>query len=114
MAPYDARASLADAILRRPALKPDVAPVLPDQALSAVQALEGYTSQVFASIGKEGGTLAVGRPADLAAFSLDPLRVDPDAFAQARVLLTLIGGVPVVGRDLVTIAVDAVRSEMSA
>jgi predicted amidohydrolase YtcJ len=101
VAPYDARASIADAILRRPALKPDVAPVLPAQALSALQALEGYTSQVYASIGATGGTLSVGRPADLAAFAVDPLTADPDDVAIAEVLLTLIDGEPVVGRHRV-------------
>lgn len=113
VAPYDARASLADAILRRPALKPDVAPVLPDQALSALQALEGYTSQVFASIGAEGGTLGIGSPADLAAFAVDPLTADPDDFASAEVLLTLIDGEPVVGGELLEPAATSTK-EVSA
>lgn len=115
VAPYDARASLADAILRRPALHPDVAPVRPDQALSALQALEGYTTQVFDSIGATGGTLAVGRPADLAAFSVDPLTGDPDDFARADVLLTLIDGAPVVGRDRVSATASiTTKTEVSA
>ncbi|PSL38533.1 hypothetical protein CLV49_2158 [Labedella gwakjiensis] len=114
VAPYDARASLADAVLRRPALKPDVDPVLPAQALSARQALEGYTSHVFASIGEEGGTLAVGSPADLAAFALDPLTADPDDFAGAEVLMTLIDGVPVIGRERFGPAVVENGEEVSA
>ncbi|WP_243695987.1 amidohydrolase [Labedella phragmitis] len=99
VAPYDARASIADAILRRPALKPHVAPVLPDQAVSALQALEGYTTHAFASIGAVGGTLAIGAPADLTAFAVDPLDSDPDDFAASAVLLTLVDGVPVIGAD---------------
>lgn len=97
VAPYDARASIADAILRRPALKPHIAPVRPDQAVSALQALEGYTTHAFASIGAVGGTLAVGAPADLVAFAIDPLDSDPDDFAGSDVLLTLIGGEAVIG-----------------
>jgi predicted amidohydrolase YtcJ len=112
VAPYDARASLADAILRRPALKPDVEPVLPAQALSARQALEGYTSEAFASIGADGGTLAIGRPADLAAFAVDPLTADPDDFARTEVLLTLIDGVPVVGRQLIETAAAAAEASV--
>jgi predicted amidohydrolase YtcJ len=96
VAPYDARASIADAILRRPAGKPDVAPVRPDQSISALQALEGYTTHAFASIGRTGGSLSVGSPADLAAFRIDPLTGDPDDFATADVLLTLVGGAAVV------------------
>ncbi|RWZ68758.1 amidohydrolase [Labedella populi] len=99
VAPYDARASIADAILRRPALKPHVAPVLPEQAVSALQALEGYTTHAFASIGAVGGTLSMGAPADLVAFAVDPLDSDPDDFAASDVLLTLIDGTPVIGAD---------------
>lgn len=108
VAPYDARASIADAILRRPALKPHVAPVRPGQAVSALQALEGYTTHAFASIGAVGGTLAVGAPADLAAFAIDPLDSDPDAFAGSDVVLTLIDGAAVIGGALIDdVRVDA-------
>lgn len=114
VAPFDARASLADAVLRRPAGKPSIDPVLPDQALSALQALEGYTSEVFAAIGAEGGTLGIGRPADLAAFARDPLRADPDDFARSAVLLTLVGGVPVTGRDALAGLAARATEEVSA
>ena len=102
VAPYDARASIADAILRRPALKPHVAPVRPEQAVSALQALEGYTTHAFASIGAVGGTLAVGSAADLVAFAIDPLDSDPDDFAVSDVILTLVDGEAVIGDALLT------------
>lgn len=44
IAPFDPRGVMAAARLRRPAARPDLAPVGPGQALSAAQALHGYTA----------------------------------------------------------------------
>ncbi|MFJ8895529.1 amidohydrolase [Leifsonia sp. NPDC102414] len=105
IAPYDPRGILAAAQLRRPAGRPEIEPVVPDQALTARASLEGYTSEYWRSVGEAGGIIAVGMPADLTVFADDPLHTDPDAFAETAVLLTVVGGEVVV--DAVAL-VDAV------
>ncbi len=83
---------MADARLRRPATEPAVAPVGPDQALTALQALEGYTTHAHRSVGAEGGALVVGTPADLVVVDVDPLAATPEDVARARPLLTMVEG----------------------
>jgi predicted amidohydrolase YtcJ len=95
VAPFDPRPIFADAQLRRPANHPHIDAVLPEQGLTARQALEGYTTQIADSTESDGGRIRVGAPADLSAFSLDPLTAAPDAFAEAHVRLTMIDGVVV-------------------
>lgn len=95
VAPFDPRPIFADAQLRRPANHPNIDAVLPEQGLTARQALEGYTTQIADSTESDGGRIAVGLPADLSAFSLDPLTTAPDEFAEADVRLTMIDGVVV-------------------
>ncbi|WP_432511500.1 amidohydrolase [Kineococcus sp. SYSU DK001] len=94
VAPYDPRAVIADARLRRTAGRPEEEPVLPGQALSARMALEGYTTEAARAAGLEGvaGSLRPGARADLSAFALDPLVVGPDEFAQSPVPLTVVAG----------------------
>ena len=96
IAPYDPRATLASATLRRPSGRPDLEPVQPSQALSRAAALEGHTSEWWRSVGEQGGTIEVGMPADLTVFADDPLTTDPDAFATSPVLLTVVDGAVVV------------------
>jgi hypothetical protein len=72
--------------------------VRPDQALTAVSALEGYTSEYWRSVGEPGGTIVTGARADLAVFADNPLVTDPDAFASSPVLLPVVGGEVVVDR----------------
>lgn len=96
VAPFDARHGLAEAMLRRPAREPDVAPVGPTQGLTARMALEGYTSHAALAAGEPGGgRIAVGGRADFTAFTVDPLRADPDELAEAPIALTVVGGVVV-------------------
>ncbi|WP_338759540.1 amidohydrolase [Nocardia vulneris] len=92
--PYDARAILADAQLRRPAGRSAVEPVSPKQSLTAAMALEGYTSHAARAAGREGtaGRVAIGGTADLTVFSLDPLAVPPDELAAAPIALTVVAG----------------------
>jgi hypothetical protein len=94
VAPFDARAVIADAQLRRPHGQPDTPSVLPDQALTATMALEGYTTHAAAAAGLESvsGQIREGFRADLAAFGLDPLTVPPDEFAESPVPLTVVDG----------------------
>ncbi|WP_380170507.1 amidohydrolase [Kineococcus sp. DHX-1] len=94
VAPFDPRAVIADARLRRTAGRVEEEPVLPGQALTALMALEGYTTHAAtaAGLGDRAGTVRAGARADLAAFGLDPLRADPDEFAQSPVHLTVVDG----------------------
>ncbi len=57
-------------------------------------ALEGYTTHAAAAAGlaDRAGTVRAGARADLVAFGLDPLRADPDEFAQSPVHLTVVDG----------------------
>ncbi|MFJ5956978.1 amidohydrolase [Paenarthrobacter sp. NPDC092416] len=93
--PYDPRAMMADSILRRPVESPGIAPVQPEQALTALMALEGYTSHAAAAAGlnSEWGSISVGKRADLTVFARDPLAVTPEELAGTAVLATLVDGV---------------------
>jgi predicted amidohydrolase YtcJ len=93
VAPFDARRGLAEARLRRPACEPDVPPVGPTQGLTARMALEGYTSHAALAAGEPGGgRMVVGGRADFTAFTVDPLRADPDELAEAPIALTAVDG----------------------
>ncbi|KQO96796.1 amidohydrolase [Leifsonia sp. Leaf264] len=98
IAPYDPRASLGSAVLRRPTGRLEVEPVLPEQAISAAAAVEGYTSEYWRSVGEDGGRIEVGQRADLTVFADNPLTTHPDVFAESPVLLTVIDGEVVVDR----------------
>ncbi|WP_017200008.1 amidohydrolase [Arthrobacter sp. M2012083] len=94
--PYDPRAMMADSILRRPVETPGAAPVQPEQALTALMALEGYTTHAAAAagLGATSGTISVGKLADLTVFEGDPLRITPEELAGTSVLTTFVDGVP--------------------
>ncbi|MFT2817730.1 amidohydrolase [Leifsonia sp. A12D58] len=94
IAPFDPRAIMADAQLRRQVGHPDAAPCQPEQALTARMALEGYTSHAAASIGQSDrlGTIAPGRCADLTVFGADPLALDADDLADVPIVATLVDG----------------------
>jgi Predicted metal-dependent hydrolase with the TIM-barrel fold len=92
IAPFDPRTIIASAQTRRPALRPEIDPVQPEQALTARAALEGYTSQYWLSVGETGGVLEPGARADITVFADDPLSVAPDTFATTPVLLTVVDG----------------------
>lgn len=98
VAPSDAVGILADARLRRPHDEPGAAPIGPDQALDALQALRGFTTAPYATIGTAGGTLEVGAVADVTVLDVDPRTPDADALGRAHVVMTIIGGQVVVDR----------------
>ena len=100
IAPFDPRGIIAAAQTRRPAGRPDVEPVQPQQALSARAALEGYTSQYWQSVGEMGGVLEVGARADLTVLGCNPLTTAPDEFAHAPVILTMVDGEVVVDQQV--------------
>lgn len=94
VAPFDPRAILADAQLRRRAGHPEDDPRHPEQGLTALMALQGYTSHAAAAQGETGttGLIAVGARADFTAFALDPLQAPPDELADAPILATVVDG----------------------
>lgn len=95
IAPFEPLPILADAQLRRRAGRPGERPVLPAQALTARQSLEGYTSHAAKAAGAwaVSGSVTVGKRADFTVFEVDPLSVAPDALAASKVLATFVDGV---------------------
>jgi predicted amidohydrolase YtcJ len=94
IAPFEPLPILADAQLRRRSGHPGEQPVVPGQALTALQALEGYTSHAARAAGEwaVSGSVTVGKRADFTVFDADPLTVSPDDLAAARVLATFVDG----------------------
>jgi predicted amidohydrolase YtcJ len=93
IAPCDPLRILADGQLRREAGRPSQPPVVPAEALTARQLLEGYTTHRARSWGSAtGGQIAVGEPADLSVFSGDPLATAPDDLPGLAVIATVVGG----------------------
>ncbi|MFI2562767.1 amidohydrolase [Paenarthrobacter sp. NPDC018779] len=94
IAPYEPLPILADAQLRRRSGHPAQEPIAPAQALTALQALEGYTSHAAKAAGlwDVSGTIDVGKRADFTVFDLDPLTTAPDELAASSVLGTFVDG----------------------
>ncbi|MGH7350476.1 MAG: amidohydrolase, partial [Candidatus Rokuibacteriota bacterium] len=93
VASFDPRPGMALARLRRPA-GVDRAPVLPDQALSALDTLAAYTIGPAAAVGEDHvcGRLRPGYRADLTAFGEDPVDCPADDLPALPVLLTVVAG----------------------
>ncbi|WP_336630561.1 MULTISPECIES: amidohydrolase [unclassified Microbacterium] len=91
IAPFDPREVLADAQTRSHAGAP---PVVPREALTARQALAGYTTGAAAAAGcsADEGRVAVGMRADLTVLSADPASVAPDELAGLEVRATVVDG----------------------
>ncbi|MBT2535833.1 amidohydrolase [Arthrobacter sp. ISL-69] len=94
IAPFEPLPILADAQLRRRSGHRDEHPVVPGQALTALQALEGYTSHAARAAGEwaVSGSITVGKRADFTVFDVDPLSVAPDDLAAAQALATFVDG----------------------
>lgn len=94
VAPLDARTIMADSQLRRRAGHPDDAPVSPKQSLTALMALEGYTTHAAIAQGDadSAGKIAPGFRADFTAFAADPLAAPPDELADAPIVATVVAG----------------------
>lgn len=93
VARYDWREGFAAAQLRRAAGDTERAPY-DDQAISAIAALHGYTTQPATTVG-EGGRLGRIRPgylADLTVMAHDPVDVPADAVVEVPVVLTVVDG----------------------
>jgi predicted amidohydrolase YtcJ len=93
VARYDPREGMAAARLRRPPLHPE-RDAYDDQALTGVQALEGYTTGAAATVG-DGDRLGRIRPgfdADLTVMAVDPAEADPDELVSVPVVMTVVDG----------------------
>lgn len=91
----DPRLGLAWARLRRAPGHPDRTPFTPDQALSALEALAGYTTEAARVVGEEhlGGRIAPGLRADLTGLAADPVDCPADELPDVPVRLTVVDGV---------------------
>lgn len=80
------------AVTRRSPGEPDAAPLLSDDALTLVQALDAFTlgSARINRLDDRVGSIEPGKDADLVLFDRDPFRAAP--IGEAKVRLTLVGG----------------------
>ena len=93
IAPFDPRAIMAAAQLRRPWNRPDRLPVAPAQALTPEQALHGYTrGPAQASGASDLGRVGEGYRADLTVWVDDPLTVPPEDLAVLPIEMTTVDG----------------------
>lgn len=93
IAPFGPRPIMAAAQLRRPWNRPDRVPVAPSQALTAEQALAGYTLGRAQVVGAEHlGRVGAGCRADLTVWAADPVRVRPEELATLPIELTVVDG----------------------
>ena len=94
VAPYDPRYGMAWARLRRHPGRPDDAPFEPEQRLSGLQALEGYTTAAANVVGESdrSGRVAPGYRADLTGFASDPVDTPADDLVDVPIRLTVVGG----------------------
>lgn len=94
IAHYDPRLGMAWARLRRAPGARDAEPFTPDQRLSGLEALKGYTTGAALAVSEEdvGGVIKPGFRADLTAFAQDPVECDADELPELPVVLTVVGG----------------------
>ncbi len=99
VARYDPREGMAAARLRRPPGMRDRAPY-DDQALTAEEALRGYTTWPARTVGHADvqGRIAPGFWGDVTVFATDPVECDADDLVAVPVLATVVDG-EVVHRD---------------
>ncbi len=89
----DWRPAFATAVTRHSHLEPGADAWLPEERITAGEALAAYTVGIARQAGaQDRGTLAVGMAADAAWLSADPLTVDPNTIPGIDVRGTWIGG----------------------
>lgn len=95
VAPHDPRGIMAAARNRRSLRDPEAEPVGLAQALTAAQALQGYTGAAAIAAGEEalGGRIAPGFRADLTVLADDPLLLSPNDLVDVPVVATVMDGV---------------------
>lgn len=92
VARFDPRIGMASARLRRPPGM--IRDPFDDQAITGLQALEGYTTMAARTVGDEHrlGRIAVGYAADLTALEEDPVDCPADDLPHNPVRLTMVDG----------------------
>ncbi|WP_058594793.1 amidohydrolase, partial [Leucobacter chromiiresistens] len=89
----DWRPALSTAITRHSHTEPEAEAWLPDERVPAAVALGAYTTGIARqALANDRGTLAVGRAADAAWLSANPLAVAPESIAELDVLGTWLAG----------------------
>ena len=90
----DPRIGLAWARLRRAPGERERTPFLPDQALTPIEALEGYTTEAARVQGEEhvAGRITPGMRADLTGLGADPVECPADELPDVPVRLTVVDG----------------------
>jgi predicted amidohydrolase YtcJ len=90
----DPRPGLAWARLRRAPGEVDREPFAAAQALTALEALEGYTTEAARVLGEEhvAGRIAPGMRADFTGLAADPVECPADELPDVPVLLTVVDG----------------------
>ncbi|MEV5545735.1 amidohydrolase [Streptomyces sp. NPDC052309] len=96
IAPYPPLGVMAGARHRRPTRDLTQAPHGPEQALTALEALQGMTVNAAYAAGEEheAGRIAVGHRADLTVLGADPLTTPATELPDVPVLLTVLDGDP--------------------
>jgi hypothetical protein len=94
VAPFDPRLGMAWARLRRRPGHPERPAIGPEQCLSALDALHGYTTEAARTVSEEhrSGQITPGYRADLTAFAADPIDCDADTLIDLPVLMTIVDG----------------------
>ena len=94
VAHYDPRLGMAWSRLRRAPGAHDAEPFMPDQRLTGLETLQGYTTQAALAVGEErvGGRIKSGFRADLTVFAQDPVEYDADDLPELPVVLTMVDG----------------------
>lgn len=94
VAHYNPLSIMADAQLRRPCDDSTATAILPEQGLTAAQALQGFTTHAAMSVGDpvDSGRLTVGAAATLTVLNVDPLNAEPEELAKGCALLTVSNG----------------------
>jgi predicted amidohydrolase YtcJ len=94
VAGYDPRIGLSWARLRRTPGDPGAPVFEPEQALSGLEALEGYTLAAACVAGESGGggRIAPGYRADLTGFAADPVETSADDLPDLPVRLAVVAG----------------------
>ncbi|WP_343527070.1 amidohydrolase [Sphingomonas sp.] len=96
VAPIDPLSGLKAAVLRETLDGRNPGGWYPEQRVSLAQALSGYTrGGAYAAFSEQRvGVLAPGYLADFTVFDTDLFAIDPERITDAKVLRTIVGGIP--------------------
>lgn len=93
VAPSDPLKIIAEGELRREVNKPDMDPVVPDEAMPREALIASYTIDRARSWGDtDRGVIATGKLADFSVFDQDIFEVDADKLPEVNAVATIVGG----------------------